>query len=796
MNPADKRLAMQVEDHPVAYGGFEGTIPGGEYGAGSVIVWDRGTWTPEGDPHDGLKKGRLTFTLDGEKLHGGFHLVRTSGKGSTRAAWLFFKATDAEARSGDAADIAAARPESVISGRDVDDRSAAPRTKPARITSKKASARAAPRKAAARVASKKAATRAAPRKAAGRVAPKKAATRASALPSFVEPELATLVDAAPIGDGWLHEIKLDGYRIIARREDGRVTLLSRRGHDWSARLPTIVQALEKLPFGDSILDGEVVVFDDSGVSNFQRLQNSMEAGRDGACVYVVFDAPFLDGEDLRRVPLVERKAALGKSLTKKALGKGPIRLGEHIVDKGAAFFAESCRLGLEGIVSKRIDAPYVSGRGKAWLKVKCTSEQEFVIGGFTEPAGSRGHFGALLLGVREKDGVRYVGKVGTGFSSRSLAELARRLGPLERRESPFVEKLRGADARGVHFVAPELVAQVKFAERTEDGILRHASFLGLRDDKAARDVHDERATPTKEPRRRAKAQELLTRIELTHPERVLYAEPGITKRDLADYYTRVATRMLPHVAERPLTLVRCPEGVGKACFFQKHPSQGMPDAVGTFPISEKKGKQDYMVVHDVDGLIGLVQIGALEIHTWGSKISAVEKPDQLVFDFDPDAGLPWQRVVDAVGELRAALDGIGLTGFLKTTGGKGLHVVVPVRPELEWNAAKQFCKSLVEVMAQKRPNRYLTTMTKEKRKGKIFLDYLRNSRGATSVCAYSTRARSGAPVSMPLSWEELEAGARPEGFDLRTVPVRLERVATDPWKSFEDARASLARFAR
>ncbi|HVW30280.1 MAG TPA: DNA ligase D [Polyangiaceae bacterium] len=772
LDPKVKRLAMQVEDHPVEYGGFEGEIPRGEYGAGKVIVWDRGTWTPEEEPHEALRKGRLTFRLDGEKLRGGFHLVRTSKPTAKRASWLLFKATDEEARKGDAADIVNARPESVLSGRGVDGARSAPR-----IATKKTAARSAAKSTRAR------------------------APRRGKLPDFVQPELATLVDAAPAGAGYLHEIKLDGYRILARIEGGEVRLLSRRGNDWSARLPSIVRALEALPLDDSILDGEVVAFDESGVSDFQRLQNSMEAGKDGACFYVVFDALFLDGEDLRALPLIERKQALADRLPKKALGKGPLRLGEHVVGDGDEFFSEACKLGLEGIVSKRVDAPYVSRRDRSWLKVKCTAVQEFVIGGFTDPEGSRGHFGALLLGVREKDGLRYVGKVGTGFSAQSLAEIGKRLGPLEQRKPPFVNPPRGYDAKGVHWIAPELVAQIRFAERTAEGILRHASFQGLRDDKPARDVHDERPEPANPGRSRRRASNdgtravprdppLLSKLALSNPDRVLYAEQGVKKRDLAAYYARVADFMLPHVAERPLTLVRCPEGIGKQCFFQKHPSRGMPDAIDTFPIAEKKGTKDYLVVHDALGLVSLVQLGALEIHTWGSKIAAVEQPDQLVFDLDPDPDLPPERLIEAAADVRSALESLGLTGFLKTTGGKGLHVVAPIEPELDWDSVKRFCKALVEQIAQKKPSRYLTTMTKAKRKGKIFLDYLRNSRGATAICAYSTRARPGAPVSVPLAWDEL-ARAPGDGFDIVQVPERLRTQAADPWRGFDDARGSL-----
>jgi bifunctional non-homologous end joining protein LigD len=759
LNPKVKRLAMQTEDHPVEYGTFEGTIPNGEYGAGEVIVWDAGTWTPEGDPRRAYREGRLTFRLDGEKLHGGFHLVRTAAGKDARKRWLLFKATDAEARSNGDAEIVDARPESILSGKGVEKEKRE-------------------RRPAARPAKKKAAKTAGPR---------------TTMPKFIEPELATLVDAAPEGDDYLHEIKLDGYRIVAAIADGRVVLWSRRGNDWSSRLPSVVRGVEALGIESGILDGEVVVFEDDGKTNFQRLQNSIHAGKESVCTYVVFDAPFLDGVDLRGSALLERKKVLAARLTKKALGRGPVRLSDYIVGNGKAFFRESCRLGLEGIVSKRVDAKYESKRSRAWVKVKCSSRQEFVIGGFTEPNGARGHFGALLVGVQEKGGLRYAGKVGTGFTSESLQEIKRKLARLERPEPPFANPPRGADARGVHWLAPELVAEVQFAEQTKDGILRHASFQGLREDKPAREVHAERAEVPAE--RAQQAQRGIDAPHVTHPDRILYPEQGITKGELSLYYSKVASWMLPHLTERPLVLVRCPEGVAKQCFFQKHPSKGTPEAVDRVPIAEKKGTKDYMVVHDAEGLIGLVQLGALEIHTWGSHIDTVEKPDQLVFDLDPDVGLPWARVIEAAKELRSILTHVGLTGFLKTTGGKGLHVVVPIEPEVPWDEAKAFCKAMVDTMASKSPGRYVTTMTKEKRKGKLFLDYLRNARGATAICAYSTRARAGAPVALPIDWKELEAGAQPEQFDVRSVPARLAALKKDPWETFEDARASISSIA-
>ncbi|MET0413907.1 MAG: DNA ligase D, partial [Polyangiaceae bacterium] len=643
------------------------------------------------------------------------------------------------------------------------------------------------------------------------------------VPDFVDPELATLAPEAPAGDEWLHEIKLDGYRILAHVDGAKVRLASRRGHDWTARLPSIASALGALGLTGALLDGEVVVLGASGVSDFQKLQNSMEAGKDAACVYFAFDAPFLDGHDLRKLALTQRKELLQLALA-GASGER-VRFGDHVQGGGPAFFAKACEHRLEGIVSKRASSPYVSGRGRAWLKVKCLSRQEFVVGGFSEPSGSRSHLGALLLGVREEGELRYAGKVGTGFTQASLAELARQLTPLERDDAPFVNPPRGADGRGVHWVEPRLVAEVSFTERTADGMIRHASFHGLREDKPAADVHEER--PEAEPARKGPAKKSvparaaagkpakktlgkkiskkaaarserapepaldLSRIEITHPERVLYPDQGLTKRDLLLYYARVARWMLPHVSERPLMIVRCPEGAGAQCFHQKHPSRGMPKAVEQVKVRQKKGAEQHLMVRDVEGLFGLVQMGALEIHTWGCRVAALEQPDQLVFDLDPDEGLPWPRVIEAARTLRERLERVGLTGFLKTTGGKGLHVVTPLVPDADWDTAKQFSKALVEGMVKDEPSKYLAVMTKAKRANKIFLDYLRNGYGATAVCAFSTRERAGAPVSVPIEWDELDSKVRSSSFDVKNLEQRLSSLKHDPWASFDDARVPL-----
>ncbi|HMI90136.1 MAG TPA: DNA ligase D, partial [Polyangiales bacterium] len=653
LDPGVKRMAVQTEDHPVEYGGFEGVIPKGEYGGGSVVVWDRGHWVPDGDARADYQRGRLTFRLEGEKLKGGFHLVRTRPRGNAKQqSWLLIKRNDEHAKRGSEAAIVEMQPQSVLSGRTVEEvaqdpdrvwhsNKSAKKTPATAKTAAKATAKA---KAKAKAKTKASAKRA--KKSASWPDPSElSAVRKGALPEFVEPQLATLVSEAPAGEAWLHEIKLDGYRMQLRCDGKDITWLTRRGHDWSERLPSISAELSALGLPPALLDGELVVLQ-SGVSNFQQLQNSLNEQHDGRVVYYAFDLLHLAGYDLRAVPLLERKALLAALL--QAAGSthetSRIRLSGHVVGQGDAFFARACELGVEGSVCKRADGRYASGRSRDWLKVKCTQRQEFVIGGFSEPSGARSHFGALLLGVQGEGGLEYAGRVGTGFSERSLAELHEKLTPLERPRPAFVAPPRGADARGVHWVEPELVAEVEFAERTSDGLVRHASFRGLRDDKAAGQVREERPEPVSAARKagaRAKAgsakskatkskatkskvakskvaksatpsQPLpaLRSVRLTHPDRVLYAEQGITKADLALYYAQVAERMLPQVARRPLMIVRCPRGQGAECFHQKHPGQGMSAAIKRVKIAESKGVLESMYVEDAEGLVQLVQMGA------------------------------------------------------------------------------------------------------------------------------------------------------------------------------------------
>jgi bifunctional non-homologous end joining protein LigD len=739
LDPARRRLAVHVEDHPLEYGTFEGEIPKGEYGGGTVLLWDRGEWLPEGDPEAGFEKGHLKFRLEGRKLRGGWALVRMGGRaGADGKNWLLIKENDEEARP--RADILEERPESVAG-----------------------SARA--------------------RRHGGR-------STAKAEPPFVEPQLATLAARVPGGGDWIHEIKLDGYRILAGVAGGKATLRSRHGNGWTARFRPTAEALGGLAARRALLDGELVALDEKGRTDFQELQNALSARDPDRLVYFAFDLLELDGRDLRDAPLLERKKALKKLLDESVRRAGKdfgsrVRYADHVDGQGEAFFRRACESALEGVVSKRKDAPYRSGRSDAWTKVKCLQEQEFVVAGYTEPAGSREKFGALILGVHEdghgrRDGLRFVGRVGTGFTLSSLRELHRKLAALETPRSAFAEPPAGPAARGVHWVRPELVAEVAFSEWTRDGLLRQPSFKGLREDKTASEVTRER--PASNPGDSG--------AKLTHPDRVLYPEQGLMKRDLAEYYAAVAGRLLPHVARRPLSLLRCPNGVGKPCFYQKHSAE-FPAAVRSIAIAEKDlGRKDYLYIEDAAGLAALAQAGVLEIHPWSARVGDLERPDSLTFDLDPAPGTPWPRVLAAAREIRDRFAALKREAFVKTTGGKGLHVVVPLEPAAGWAAVKAFAKAFAELMAADAPRLYTAKAAKAARAGRIYVDYLRNERGQTAVAAYSPRALDGAPISAPVDWSELKPSLKSDRFTLLNFSRRLSS-GRDPWKEFDAARRPL-----
>lgn len=654
------------------------------------------------------------------------------------------------------------------------------------------------------------------RAAAGSKKPGEAAAGAPAkLPSFIRPQLAVLVDEVPRGKEWLHEVKLDGYRILCRVDHGRVALLTRREQDWTHRFKFIAAAAKKLPVAEAFLDGEVVALDEQGRSNFQRLQNFMKGSGASQLVYFAFDLLHLDGRDLRGAALESRKRILERLLPADATGS--LRYSHDWIGEGEALYRECCRRGLEGIISKRRDQPYRPERGRDWLKIKCMQRQEFVIGGFTEPAGSRIGLGALLLGVYGQDGrLHYAGRVGTGFNEISLRELRARLGQITRSSPSFVNPPRGAEAAGVHWVEPRLVAEVAFSEWTQDNLLRHPSFQGLREDKAAAGVRREnsvssqaapngrsnndgaqkatrkRFAKTASQKKEDAGELVIGGIEITHPEKVLYPEQGITKRRLASYYEEIADWMLPHLERRPLTLVRCPRGRDKHCFYQRHIRESLHEAIHTIPLKEGRSAAEYVWVDSLAGLMALVQMGALEIHTWGARVERIEQPDQLIFDLDPDPAIAWQELAAAAHAVRDRLTRLGLASFVKTTGGKGLHIVVPIAPRESWDCAKEFSQAVAESMVREAPTRYTATMSKLQRKGKIYIDYLRNARAASAICVYSTRAFAGAPVSAPVRWDELERDVRTK-FDINSMRERLSHGKQPAWEGFDERRAPISR---
>jgi bifunctional non-homologous end joining protein LigD len=758
--PGEKRLAVAVEDHPLEYGSFEGTIPKGEYGGGAVLVWDRGTWAPIGDPHKGLAKGHLDFELLGEKLKGRWHLVRMRGKPRDKHEnWLLIKGDDQYARREDAPDILEEQPDSAATGRRIDEvAKEAPgwSSKNGRIERSGASVELPD------------------------LAWVKGAKRA-ALPHFVEPMLATLVKTPMAGKRWLHEIKFDGYRIEARIDKGRLALLTRSGLDWTAKFgEAIIEAFKALPVSEALIDGELVVENDSGASDFSALQAALSEGQADRLVFYAFDLLHLNGFDLSEAPLVERKRLLEAILGD---GSGPIRYGGHFDEDGELVLRHACRLGLEGIVSKLRDSPYRSGRGKSWTKAKCSARQEFVVAGFVPSTAARNAIGSLVLGVYDGDALRHVGRVGTGFTASVARDLSARLEPMRVLSSPFSNRLSAAEARQVRYVRPDLVAEVDVRGWTADGLLRQASFKGLREDKPAREVV--RESMSADPPAKAPS----STVELTHPDRLYWPDDGVTKQGLADYYAEVWPRMAPFVVGRALALVRCPDGVTGQKFFQKHAWKGMSSAIAL--VKDPKEKEPLISIRDLDGLTALVQMAVLEIHPWGSTVSDWERPDTIVMDLDPGVDVAWEAVIEAAKEVRERLKEAGLAAFVKTSGGKGLHVVAPVKPKAEWPAVKAFTKGIADAMVADSPERYVATIAKAKRTGKILIDYLRNQRGMTAVAAYSTRARPGAAVSMPLDWDELGPGIGPAHFTVANAPARLAALSRDPWDGFRAAEAAI-----
>lgn len=757
-DPSVKRMAVQVEDHPIAYNQFEGTIPEGQYGAGKVIIWDEGRWTPIGDPRKGYKTGHLKFTLDGVKLRGRWALIRMKGKESDRQPpWLLIKENDEYARPDRDFSVVDEMPDSVVPLR----------------TKKKAAARSKPQ---ARAVNATESTAALP----GKAAP---------LPVSLKPQLATLVDGVPRGaDDWSYEMKFDGYRILARLDGGSAKLYTRNGHDWTARIPRLAQELAALEIANAWIDGEIVVLTREGVPSFQALQNAFDAASTADIVFYAFDLPYVAGRDLRDEPLGLRRDLLRQVI---ARCKGQhVKFSEAFDKPPADLVASACKLGLEGIIGKRLSAPYLSRRTDDWIKLKCTKRQEFVIVGYTEPKGSRQGFGALLLAVHEPDGgLRYAGNVGTGFDDRTLLDLHRKLAGIEQETSALTQGKPRA-LKQVHWVQPTLVGEVSFGEWTGDGHVRHSTFRGLRTDKPPKKITREVAMPAEKISTRERPAKALKEgaatppkgMKLSNPDRVIDPSSGATKLDLARYYGLVAPLMMPHLRGRPVSFVRAPAGIQGQHFFQRH-SESPIAGVLALPERLYPEHPPLMEISNEAAILAAAQLNVVEFHTWNAIKTSIAKPDRMLFDLDPGEGVDWPAVQQGAELVRVLLQELGLRGWLKTSGGKGLHVVVPIRKQYGWDAVKDFSEAMVRHLAQTLPKLFVAKSGPKNRVGKIFADYLRNGFGATTVAAWSARARPGLGVSVPVRWDELDGLKGSAQWTIANIHTRLD-AGNEPWDDY------------
>lgn len=778
LDPDEKRLAMRTEDHPLDYGDFEGTIPQGEYGGGTVMLWDQGRWIPAPgkDPAKTIEEGHLHFTLEGDRMKGEWVMFRLKPRPGEKAEpWMLKKVTDEYADPGDGDALVDNCVTSVTTGRTM-----------AEIASGEDEWRS---------------------NRGGRKGGRAKREASKAPPPFQEPQLATLVDDVPPGALWIHEYKYDGYRLLLAVGDGVATAWTRNGKDWSDKFKALVKAAALLPAG-CLIDGEAVALDDKGKPSFQLLQSTLKEQRGANLVFYAFDLLVDRGEDIKRLPNIERKERLASLL--KGVSP-PILYGDHVIGRGEELFSEVCKSGGEGIISKRAAATYKGVRTRDWLKIKCIQRQEFVIVGWSE-SDKRMGFRSLLLAVEDKNRLTYVGKVGTGFNAKLIDELMERMGPLAISKAS-VEVPR-ADRKNVHWIAPKLVAEVAFSEFTDDGILRHPSFIALRDDKSAKDVVREvpqhldttkkpkgksagKPKPSSKPQSANKTKRVHATaedfgIEISSPERVIFPELGLTKKDLADYYATIDPLIMVDAANRPMTLIRCPGGRTGECFFQKHDKGTFGPYVKHIPLEESDGsREDYLYFEDIRGLLASVQMGTVEFHGWGSKIEKVEYPDRLVFDLDPDVGLDFDRVKSAAVRLKALLEDLGLRSFPLLSGGKGIHVVVPLDSSKDWPTVKSFAERFSRAISEAEPQTFTANIRKVQRKGRIFLDWLRNQRGATAVMPYSARAREGAPVSAPVAWQELDHFQSGSHFTIRDVDELLKRSSSKMLAGWGEAKQAL-----
>ena len=824
-DPKEKRLAVHVEDHPVAYGTFEGTIPPGQYGAGTVIVWDNGTWEPVGDPRAGMKAGKLVFRLHGRKVAGLWELVKIAKPGERQEPWLLFKKHDEWERPHAEYDVVSALPDSVVAHPlpPLDEAGPAHAGQPRKASAAAleagessavaATAMVAPGKAA------KTARRPSAAKASAFDPAALEGARKAALPETLSPQLATLAKAAPTHGDWLYEIKFDGYRLMTRIAKGKVAIITRGGHDWTGKLLPLAEELATLGIANAWLDGEAVVLDADGLPQFNLLQNALESRRSAeAIVYYAFDLPFLDGIDLRGVPLHARRTLLKRVIESHRGDK--LRFSDDFPGDASQVLATACGLKLEGVIAKRRDGLYTSSRSTDWLKLKCQQRQEFVIGGFSDRSDNAKAIGALTLGYFDAHGkLQYAGRVGTGWSSADAVALRTRLARLVTDKSPFpVGTTRSTrwmtrPAAQDHWVKPQLVAEVGFAEWTPDGSIRHASFQGLREDKAAKDVGRERAKapPTSEkavtatktstrtatkgaaPAAKTSAKAGTAEVEgvrISHPDRVIDAGSGHTKLDLARYYASIVEFMLPHLKSRPVSLVRAPEGVGHELFFQKHADvrtmPGVKDLPGLWA-----GHDSLLEIASAKALISAAQMNVIEFHTWNSVKQKVDKPDRMIFDLDPGEGVTFDQVREGAQLMRALLEELGLQCWIKTSGGKGLHVVVPMSARLDYDTVKGFSQRIVQHMAATIPQRFVAKSGGANRVGKIFIDYLRNGFNATTAAAFSARARPGLGVSMPIAWDELPEIRGGDHWTISDARDRLSFQKVDPWAGYWSCRQTM-----
>lgn len=755
LSPDDKRLAVRTEDHPLSYAGFEGTIPKGEYGGGTVMLWDKGSWAPvKGKSAADLEKGHLHFILEGERMKGEWLLVRMRKKpGEKRENWLLRKIDDGYAGGSD--DLVSRALTSIETGRSMAE-IAAQEGGEVSLQGKQGEA------------FEKAMQEAAENK--KRHAKSGRQTRkptAHSLPKFRKPQLATLVDQVPAGNNWLHEIKYDGYRCLLAVTEDKARIYTRSGKDWTDKFQGIAGAAVSRISGSALIDGEIVALDRKGNPDFSNLQKALKEAK-GKLTLFAFDLMERNGEDLTALTNIERKERLNAVLGE---GDDSIRFADHLIGAGEKLLDTMCKAGQEGIISKRADASYRGRRTRTWLKIKCTRRQEFVVIGWRRSDKKARPFASLLLAQNEGDRLVYKGRVGTGFTEVVIEELAGRMKRLARKTPPA--EVPKAESRDAQWITPKLVAEIAFAEFTGDGRVRHGSFLGLREDKDASKVTPESLASS--PSQKAKPM-----VKISSRDRIIFPDAKATKGDLADYYEQIGALMLPWAAHRPISLVRCPQGRAKQCFFQKHDPGSFGEHVKAVPITEKDGGvEDYLYIENISGLLACVQMGTIEFHGWGARIESLEQPDRMVFDLDPDEGLDFGHVKKAAKDIHQTLADLGLASFAMLSGGKGVHVVVPLEPNAEWPEVKDFARRFSTALAQSQPDRYTATMSKEKRKGKIFIDWLRNQRGATSVVPYSARARTGAPVAVPISWNELDDYDKAGHFSISDASALIER-ANDP----------------